>query len=201
MIASLLNELPLCVREPSCRIDRVGRDEILLRRIGANELEVITICRGYVEAQQEYASEVHDGSGVNQYAQRIISTQGKHDGLAWRDPDGTWSGPVGSAVARAIERGHAERKPFHGYYFKLLKGQGPSARLGQLDYVVDGAMIGGFGLAAWPAEYAVTGVQTFIVSYDGVVYQKDLGPSTPAVATAMDRYNPDETWQPTDDAW
>jgi hypothetical protein len=137
---------------------------------------------------------------VNQYAQRIISTEGKHDGLAWRDTDGTWDGPVGPAVARTIERGYAERKPFHGYYFKILEGQGPSARLGQLDYVVDGAMIGGFALAAWPAEYAATGVQTFIVSYDGTVYQKDLGPNTPAVAAAMNRYDPDETWKPTDDA-
>jgi hypothetical protein len=114
---------------------------MLRRRIGANELDVINICRGYVEAQQEYASERHDGATVNQYAQRIISTEGKHDGLAWRNPDGTWGGPVGSSVARAIEQGYAERKPSHGYYFKVLEGQGPSARLGQLDYFIDGAML------------------------------------------------------------
>ncbi|HVW26221.1 MAG TPA: DUF2950 domain-containing protein [Polyangiaceae bacterium] len=178
-----------------------GREEILRRRIGANELDVITICRGYVEAQREYASEPHDGSGMSQYAQRIISTEGKHDGLAWRNADGTWGGPVGAAVARALEQGYGERKPFHGYYFHILKGQGPSARLGQLDYVVDGAMIGGFALVAWPAEYGVTGVQTFMVGYDGVVYQKDLGPSTAAAAAGIRRYDPDPTWKPTDDDW
>jgi hypothetical protein len=178
-----------------------GRDEILQRRIGANELDVITICRGYVEAQKEYASELHDGSTVNQYAQRIISTEGKHDGLAWQNADGSWSGPVGSAVAKAIEQGYAERTPFHGYYFKILRGQGPSANLGQLDYVVNGAMIGGFALAAWPADYGDTGVKTFIVSYDGVVYEKDLGENTPEVVRTMDRYDPDETWKPTDDGW
>jgi hypothetical protein len=177
-----------------------GKDEMLRRRIGANELDVITTCRGYVEAQNQYASERHDGAAVNQYARRIISTEGKHDGLAWRNPDGTWGGPVGQSVARAIEQGYGERRPFHGYYFKILAGQGPSANLGQLDYVVDGAMIGGFALVAWPAEYAVTGVQTFIVSYDGVVYQKDLGPNTPGLAAAMERYDPDESWKPTDDA-
>jgi Protein of unknown function (DUF2950) len=194
--------VPLVAEEGRWYFDtEAGRDEILLRRIGANELDVITVSRGYVEAQQEYASEVHDGSGVHQYAQRIISTEGKRDGLAWRNSDGTWGGPVGSVVAAAMEQGYAARMPFHGYYFKILKGQGPAARLGQLDYVVDGAMIGGFALVAWPAEYGVTGVQTFMVSYDGVVYQKDLGPSTPAIAAAMDRYNPDETWKPTNDGW
>ena len=137
---------------------------------------------------------------MNQYAQRIISTEGKHDGLAWRNPDGTWGGPVGSSVARAIAEGYAERKPFHGYYFKVLEGQGPSARLGQLEYFIDGAMIGGFALVAWPADYRVTGVQTFIVSYDGTVYQKDLGQNTEAIAAAMDRYDPDKTCKRTDDA-
>ena len=175
-----------------------GHDEVLKRRIGANELDVITICRGYVEAQQRYASEAHDG--VNQYAQRVISTPGKHDGLAWQNPDGTWGGPVGQRVASALEKGYSAKEPFHGYYFKPLKGQGPSARLGKLDYVVGGAMIGGFALVAWPAEYEVTGIQTFIVSYDGIVYQKDLGPKTSTLAEAMDRYDPDETWKRTDDA-
>lgn len=194
--------IPITSDDGRWRFDTAaGRDEILQRRVGANELDVITICRGYVEAQQQYATEEHDESGVKQYAQRIISTEGKHDGLAWQNPDGSWGGPVGSAVAKAIEQGYAERKPFHGYYFKILKGQGPSANLGKLDYVVNGAMIGGFALAAWPADYGDTGVQTFVVSYDGVVYEKDLGPNTPALAEAMDRYDPDETWKPTDDGW
>lgn len=177
-----------------------GREEILSRRIGANELDVITIARGYVEAQREYASERHDGAEVNQYAQLVISTEGKHDGLAWRNPDGTWGGPVGPAVARALAQGYDERKPFHGYYFKILTGQGASARTGERDYVIDGAMIGGFALLAWPAEYAVTGVQTFMVGYDGVVYQKDLGPNTATIAGDIQRYDPDESWKPTDDA-
>jgi hypothetical protein len=179
-----------------------GHDEILRRRIGANELDVISICRGYVEAQEEYALTIHDESGVNQYAQRVISSPGKHDGLTWKNSDGTWGGPVGEGVAKALEQGYTSRgEPFHGYHFKVLKGQGSSARLGTLDYVVEGAMIGGFALVAWPAEYRVTGVQTFIVSYDGVVYQKDLGTDTTKIASAMERYNPDKTWHETDDDW
>jgi hypothetical protein len=181
---------------------KAGKEEVLRRRIGANELDAITICRGYDEAQEEYARTIRDNSGVNQYAQKIISTPGKHDGLAWQNPDGTWGGPVGEGVAKAIAQGYTDRtEPYHGYFFKVLKGQGPSARLGQLDYVINGVMIGGFALVAWPAEYRVTGVQTFIVSYDGVVYQKDLGPDTTKIASAMERYDPENTWQETDDDW
>jgi hypothetical protein len=177
-----------------------GRTEILARHIGANELDAITVCRGFVEAQKDYAEAIHDDSGVNQYAQRIISTPGKQDGLAWQNPDGSWGGPVGEAAARALEEGYGEKgKPFHGYYFKVLKGQGPAARLGELDYMVDGAMIGGFALLAVPADYRVTGVMTFMVSYDGVVYEKDMGPESLNIAKAIDRYNPDETWDPTED--
>jgi Protein of unknown function (DUF2950) len=179
---------------------QAGRTEILDRRIGTNELDAISICRGYAEAQKEYASEIHDDSGVNQYAQRIISTPGKHDGLSWRNPDGSEGGPIAEVVAKAIEEGYTSKSgPYHGYYFKTLTGQGPAAPLGQIDYVVGGVMIGGFALVAWPAEYQVTGVQTFIVSYDGIVYQKDLGSATGASASAMERYNPDKTWDPTND--
>ena len=179
-----------------------GRREILLRRIGANELDVIQICRGYVEAQKQYAQEKHDGSEVNQYAQRIISTSGKQDGLAWQNADGTWGGPVGEGVAKALTQGYTSgSQPYHGYFFKILKGQGPAARLGEMDFLVNGAMIGGFALAAAPAEYRVTGVQTFIVSYEGVVYQKDLGPDTLRVFKDMQLYNPDKTWRRTDDNW
>ena len=179
---------------------KVGREEILNRRIGANELNAIQICRGFVEAQHEYAEEKHDDSKVNQYAQRIISTPGKHDGLAWQNADGTWGGPVGEEVAKALEQGYTERvKPYHGYYFKVLKGQGPAAPMGEMDFVVGGAMIGGFALAAAPAEYRVTGVQTFIVGPDGVVYEKDLGPDTLKTFQSMDRYNPDKTWKVTED--
>jgi hypothetical protein len=179
---------------------RTGRREILYRRIGDNELNAIRICRGFVEAQHEYALVKRDGSGVNQYAQRIVSTPGKQDGLAWMNPDGTWGGPVGPGVARMLEQGYTSRsEPFHGYFFKVLKGQGPAAPLGQLEFVVKGAMIGGFALAAAPAEYQVTGVKTFIVSHDGIVYEKDLGPDTLSLFQEMERYNPDRTWTPTDD--
>src|SRR6185369_8073968 len=117
-------------------------------------------------------------SGINQYAQKILSTPGKQDGLYWQNPDGSAGGPIGETVARAIQEGYDPKQPtgYHGYYFKVLKGQGPAAPLGKLDYVIEGVMIGGFALVAAPAQYRVTGVKTFIVSYDGVVYQKDLGP-------------------------
>jgi hypothetical protein len=178
-----------------------GREEILNRRVGANELNAIQICRGFVEAQHEYATEKHDGSKVNQYAQHILSTPGKHDGLAWKNPDGTWGGPVGEEVAKALEEGYkAERgTPYHGYYFKVLKGQGPAAPMGEMDFMVGGAMIGGFGLAAAPAEYRVTGVMTFIVGPDGVIYEKDLGADTLKTFQGMDKYNPDKTWKVTED--
>jgi len=183
---------------------KVGREEILNRRVGANELNAIEICRGFVEAQGEYSTEKHDGSKVNQYAQRILSTPGKHDGLAWQNPDGTWGGPVGEEVARALQEGYSFQaggspKPYHGYYFKVLKGQGPAAPGGEIDFVTGGAMIGGFALAAAPAEYRVTGVMTFMVGPDGVVYEKDLGPDTLKTFQSMEKYNPDKTWKVTED--
>jgi len=179
-----------------------GRQEILFRRIGENELDAIQVCRGYVEAQHEYASEKHDDSILNQYAQRIISTPGKRDGLAWQNPDGSWGGPVGESIAKVLEEGYTTSPtPYHGYYFKILKGQGPAAPMGQMDFLVQGAMIGGFALAAAPAQYRVTGVQTFIVSHNGIVYQKDLGPDTLNTFKSMDTYNPDKTWRRTDDEW
>jgi len=181
---------------------KAGRQEILFRRIGANELDAITVCRGYVSAQKEYASEIHDDSGVNQYAQKIFSTPGKQDGLYWKNADGTSAGPIGEAVAKALEEGYTSGKGgFHGYYFKILKGQGPAAPMGKLDYVIEGIMIGGFALVAVPAEYRVTGVKTFIVSNDGVVYQKDLGPDSLNMVKNMELYNPDKSWHPTDDEW
>jgi Protein of unknown function (DUF2950) len=179
----------------------LGRQEILKRRIGANELNAIAICRGFVEAQRAYAAEKHDDSKVNQYAQHIISTPGKHDGLAWQNADGTWGGPVGPEVAKALQQGYSAKPDtaYHGYYFKVLKGQGPAAPMGEMDFVIGGAMIGGFALAAAPADYQVTGVKTFIVGPDGKVYEKDLGKDTLRAFQAMDRYNPDNTWQETQD--
>jgi Protein of unknown function (DUF2950) len=177
-----------------------GRQELLYRRIGANELDAIHICDGFVEAQYDYAYKKRDGYQVNQYAQRIVSTPGQQDGLAWQNKDGSWGGPVGQKIAQAIAEGYSSRDTsYHGYYFKVLKGQGPDAPLGQLDYVIKGVMIGGFALVASPAEYRVTGVKTFMVSQDGVVWQKDLGPTTLDQFKAMDRFNPDKSWTPVED--
>jgi hypothetical protein len=174
-----------------------GRRELLQRRIGANELDAIEICRGYVEAQDDYAEQERTGYEVNQYAQRIVSTPGKHDGLAWQNADGSWGGPIGENIARALQQGYTSTaEPYHGYFFKILKGQGPAAPLGEMDFVVNEVMIGGFALVAAPAEYGVTGVRTFMVSHDGVVYAKDLGVKTLDEFKAMERFNPDPSWKP-----
>ena len=177
---------------------QAGRQEMLYRRIGSNELDAIQICRGYVEAQYDYAYEKRDEYAVNQYAQRIVSAPGKQDGLAWQNPDGTWGGPVGEKIAKVIEQGYTSgAEPYHGYFFKILKGQGPDAPLGAMNFVVQGVMIGGFALVAAPAEYGVTGVKTFIVSDDGVVYQKDFGSNTLENFKKMELFNPDKSWEPT----
>ncbi len=179
-----------------------GRREVLDRRIGANELDAIEVCHGYVDAQKEYATDLHSDSTVHQYAQRIISTPGQQDGLVWRKADGTLDGPISDGIAKALEEGYSSRRePYHGYFFKVLKGQGPAAPLGELNFVIDGSMIGGFALVAAPAQYRVTGVETFIVSHDGIVYQKDLGPDTLKAFSEMQIYNPDKTWRRTDDEW
>jgi Protein of unknown function (DUF2950) len=175
---------------------KAGRQELLQRRIGANELDAIDICGGYVEAQNEYAMQQRDLYDVNQYAQRIVSAPGKQDGLAWQNSDGTWGGPIGENIARAIEEGYTSGSPYHGYFFRILKSQGSAAPLGEMDFVVKDVMIGGFALVAAPAEYDVTGVRTFIVSHDGVVYEKDLGPKTLEEFKKMERFNPDSSWAP-----
>ena len=180
-----------------------GRSEILRRRIGSNELDAIAVCRGFVEAQEEYASVIHDNSGLNQYAQRIISTPGKQDGLYWVNPDGTAGGPISEPIAKAIQEGYPtdQHNAFHGYYYKVLKSRGPSAPGGAIDFVVGGAMIGGFALAAAPAQYGVTGIKSFIVSYEGIVYQKDLGQNGLETLSKIESYNPDKTWTKTNDEW
>ena len=175
---------------------KAGRRELLYRRIGYNELDAIDICHNYVEAQQEYSFRIREGFDVNQFAQRIVSTPGKQDGLAWQNADGTWGGPLGEQAAHAIEQGYATGQPYHGYFFKILTGQGPAAPHGEIDYVIQGVMIGGFALAATPAEYRETGVKTFIISHDGVVFQKDLGPASLEEFKKMERFNPDKTWTP-----
>jgi DUF2950 family protein len=177
-----------------------GEDELLRRRIGENELDAIGICHGYVEAQHEYALQTRKGYEINQYAQRIVSTPGKRDGLAWQNADGTWGGPVGEKIARAISQGYTDRaEPYHGYFFKILKGQGPAAPLGELDFVVKGMMIGGFALAAAPAEYGVTGIKTFMVSHDGVVYERDFGEASLQEFQKLERFNPDASWTAVED--
>jgi len=190
--------IPLVQRNGKWFFDAAaGREEMLRRRIGENELNAIQVCQEFVEAQKAYALVKHDGAIVNQYAQHVISTPGKQDGLAWQGANGAWQGPLGESVARYISEGYKEKyEPLHGYYFKVLKGQGPAAPLGAMDFLVQGAMIGGFALVAAPAEYLVTGVKTFIVSHDGVVYEKDLGEQSVEEFQKMDRFNPDSTWKP-----
>jgi len=175
---------------------KAGRQELLYRRIGSNELDAIDICGGYVEAQHEYALQKREGYDANQYAQRIVSTPGKQDGLACRTRTGVgWTD--WRKDCRAIEQGYSGgAEPYHGYFFKILKGQGPAAPLGEMEFVVKGVMIGGFALVAAPAEYGVTGVKSFIVSHDGVVYEKDFGPATLNEFIKMERFNPDHSWKP-----
>jgi hypothetical protein len=177
-----------------------GKVEILARRIGSNELDTILLLRGYVEAQEEYAADLHDGAKIRQYAQKLISSPGKQDGLYWKNADGTHGGPAGEGVAHAIAEGYTDKsQPYNGYYFRTLTAQGPSARLGERNYIYKGMMIGGFAAVAWPANYGVTGIQTFQVNNDGLVYQKDLGPDTAKLAAAIMAFEPDKTWLVTED--
>jgi hypothetical protein len=173
-----------------------GREEILYRRIGRNELRTIQTALAYVDAQQEYAEKGVGGNGV--YAQRIVSRPGRKDGLYWEAQAGEEESPLGEFAADAAAEGYRpgqQRIPYHGYYYKILTRQGPSAPGGALDYVVRGNMIGGFALVAYPAEYQNSGVMTFLVSHQGKVYEKDLGPDTARIAGGMTAFNPDSTWQ------
>ncbi len=174
-----------------------GRKELFDRRIGSNELDAIDICHGFVEAQYDFAFRKREGYEVAQYAQRVVATPGKQDGLAWQNADGTWGGPVGKNIAQAIEQGYnLPPAPYRGYFFKVLKGQGTHAPLGAMDYVIKGAMIGGFALVAAPAEYGHTGLKTFMVSNTGVVYEKDFGLGTFEAYQKMERFDPDKSWTP-----
>lgn len=177
-----------------------GREEILARRIGGNELDAISLLRGYVDAQKEYAATLHDGATVHQYAQKWVSTPGKQDGLSWYGADGKPAGPIGDEIAKLLAEGYTNKAdPVDGYFFRTLTAQGPAARLGARNYIVNGLMIGGFAAVAWPANYGVTGVQTFLVNNDGIVYQKDLGDDTEKIAPAMKEFNPGEGWTVTHD--
>ncbi|MGH7393290.1 MAG: DUF2950 domain-containing protein [Candidatus Rokuibacteriota bacterium] len=198
--------IPLVPDGPSWRWDSLaGREEVLSRRIGRNELNVIQVCLAYVDAQREYYSQDRNGDGILEYAQRINSSPGKHDGLHWPAKPGEAPSPLGELVVRARAEGYSLAAgaargpvPYHGYLYRPLMGQGPDAPGGFDDYVLGRHMIGGFGLIAFPASYGVSGVMTFIVNHDGVVYQKDLGPSTPRVAAETKTFNPDRTWQRVD---
>ena len=196
--------IPLIRKDGMWRFDTAaGREEILFRRIGRNELDAIQSCLAYVDAQNDYAEKDRTGAGVKTYAQRIISQPGKKDGLYWPTSQGEEASPLGELVAQATAQGYrvgGGRTPFHGYYFKILTKQGAAAPGGELEYVVRGKMIGGFALVAYPAEYGNSGVMTFIVNHSGDVFQKDLGPDTAKLAGRMSSYNPDRTWQKVSDA-
>ena len=174
-----------------------GRTEILARRIGRNELAAIDVCRGYVEAQMNYASKDYDKHGVLEYAQKLVSTPGQKNGLYWEGEPADLIPKDFADAADAIAAGQssAKRTPYQGYYFHVLKAQGPDAAGGPHSYIVKGEMIGGFGLIAYPAQYGVSGIKSFIVNQDGVVYERDLGPMTTALARQIVRFNPDKKWQ------
>jgi hypothetical protein len=191
--------IPLTRKGAAWQFDTAaGRLEVLYRRIGRNELSAIQSCLAYVDAQNEYADKNRTSAGGATYAQRIVSSPGKKDGLYWPAAQGDDESPLGELVAHATTEGYAiggGRTPFHGYYFKILTRQGPMAAGGEVDYVVRGKMIGGFALVAYPAEYGNSGVMTFIVNYAGTVFQKDLGERTEKLAERMTSFNPDQTWK------
>jgi len=170
-----------------------GEREILRRRIGRNELSTIEVCRAYVDAQRDYAAKDRNNDGILEYAQKFISSKGKQDGLYWETKPGELESPMGPLVARAHAEGY-QRQPYHGYYFKILKGQGQHAAGGAYSYLAKGRMIGGFALVAYPATWGDSGIMTFVVNQDGVVYQKNLGPKTAEIARRMTTFDPDETW-------
>ena len=176
-----------------------GKEEILYRRIGANELAAINVCKGIVAAQHDYAAVGHDGLSAGVYAQRVKSEAGKQNGLYWEVSEGENPSPAGPLVAQASSEGYAGAQqrgdPYHGYYYHMLKGQGGNAKGGAKSYIVDGNMSGGFAFLAYPADYRSSGVMTFVVSESGTIYQKDLGEKTSDLAQQMTEYNPDNTWK------
>ena len=191
---------PLVHANARWRFDsRAGAKEILSRRIGRNELSAVQVCLAYVDAQREYVLKDRDNDGLLEYAQKLISTPGKRDGLYWQTAQGDPPSPLGPLVAAARSEGYGNAQgnspqPYHGYLFKILTAQGPHAAGGAYDYIINGRMIGGFALVAWPARWRASGVTTLIVNHDGVVYSKNLGPQTPAIVARMARFDPDATW-------
>jgi hypothetical protein len=191
--------VPLVKRDGVWRFDgEAGIDEMIYRRVGANELGAIDVCRGYVEAQLEYASEGRDGDPAGIYALKLISDEGLRNGLYWEPADGEPESPAGpfvaSAAAEGYKAGSGAQTPYHGYYYRMLYAQGPNANGGARDYFKDGLLTEGFALVAWPADYGSSGVQTFIVNRDGVVFQKDLGEDTATAVEAIQSFDPDSSW-------
>jgi hypothetical protein len=183
--------------------DEKGVEELVYRRIGRNELGAIAVCHGFVEAQREYAAVGHDGDDAGIYAMKLISDEGLENGLYWPTEDGEESSPAGPFVAAAAQEGYRRGEgptPYHGYYYRMLYAQGPSANGGAREYFKDGLLTEGFALVAWPADYGVSGVMTFIVNADGIVFQKDLGEATQDSVEAMSVFDPDDSWTPVVDA-
>jgi hypothetical protein len=178
---------------------QAGRDEILARRVGRNELAAIQVCLAYVDAQREYAAIDRDGDGLYEYAQHFLSAKGKQDGLYWPTEPGEPDSPLGELIGDARAEGYRGEQgkptPYHGYFYKILTKQGPHADGGAYDYLVRGRMIGGFAMLAYPAEYGTSGITTFVVNHDGVVFSKDLGEDTAKLGKAMTSFDPDSTWQ------
>ena len=195
--------IPLVKKGDSWQFDaELGRKEILNRRIGRNELSALDVIRGYMEAQLDYAILDRDGDGVYEYAQKLQSAPGKYDGLFWEPEDGQPQSPLGPLVADARAEGYkikgetGKPTPYHGYYYRILTRQGGNVPGGKYDYIINGNMIAGFALMAFPAQYGSSGIMTFVVNHQGKIYQKDLGPKTAEIAGNMKEYTPDSTWEP-----
>jgi hypothetical protein len=197
--------IPLIKKDSGWVFDTAaGKDELLFRRIGRNELFTIKVLEDMADAQTEYASEARDGESTGHFARKILSDSGKQNGLYWEAAEGQPESPIGPLIASASAEGYKKDSggnpiPFHGYYYKVLEGQGKNAPGGAKKYLVDGKMTNGFGFLAYPAEYRASGVVTFMINQDGVIVQKDLGPDTAKLAGAIDEYNPDKTWQEVDE--
>jgi hypothetical protein len=194
--------IPVVKEGDTWRFDTAaGKQEILNRRIGRNELNTMQVCLAYVDAQREYARVPREGDGLLKYAMKFRSDKAKKNGLYWRTQEGDVPSPLGPLVANARAEGYPSKRsggkptPYHGYLYRILTAQGPDAPGGAFDYVVDGKMIGGFALVAFPARYGISGVMTFLVNHQGVVYEKNLGLDTGNIARAMQTYNPDDTWK------
>jgi hypothetical protein len=195
---------PLVMKNGRWQFDaKQGDEQVLDRRIGRNELSAIKVCLAYVDAQREYATRDRNGNGLLEYAQNLTSTPGHHDGLFWETKDDERPSPLGPLVASARAQGYIQHDPmsapYHGYYYKILTAQGKDAPGGAYDYIVGRKMIGGFGLLAYPARWGKSGVMTFVVNHDGVVYEKNLGSDTQAIASKMTLFNPDSTWRKSGD--